>query len=218
MNARPILFSGPMIRALREGRKTQTRRIIKPQPKLALDIDPATVGPAWDAGFIDVRCPYGQSGDLLWVREAWRTAADIDHLNATEMAAQCIEAGCRKPWAPMQYEADQGRTNWDNIDEVGRYRHARFMPRWASRLTLRITGVRVQRLQEISGTDAAAEGVDHPGDSNPYINGDAIARILFRDLWESINGPGSWNVNPYVWALSFQVIHANIDQVLREAA
>lgn len=174
MKSRPIIFRGDMVRAIREGRKTQTRRVVKPTAKgctVGVYSDSANgpyecVNVGDDGDPIDsepIRCPYGVPGDELWVREAWRTVADIDKVNASGMARRAILAGYAKPWAPMLYEADGARCEWMKFDGLGggpgRYRHARFMPRWASRLTLVVESVRVERLSAISNEDAKAEGV-----------------------------------------------------------
>jgi hypothetical protein len=191
MKARPILMSAPMIRALIAGTKTQTRRTAKPQPECAF-IVAAPGSPA---------CPYGQPGDLLYVKENWAYRLDHDEYSRSQL----YEMGVRQAW----YWADgPGRCCNTGCDgAAGRVRTARFMPRWASRLTLRITDVRVQRLQEISEADAIAEGVEPQG-----------ARMHYCVLWKAINGAGSWAENPFVWCISFECIHLNVDEVLREVA
>ena len=218
MSDHPILFSSLMVRALLDGRKTQTRRVVKPQPpsghvyvgRVLCSTHRADEGKwTWaleQAAILRdahrVRCPYGQPGDLLWVREAWTTHKAFDHIAGSKLTTRSIG-----------YPAD-GKI------ETGRYRHARFMPRWASRLTLRITDVRVQRLNEISRADAIAEGLHHVSDGCAPWGVKGLAgswsgdpRLSFAALWESINGPGSWDTNPWVWALTFDVIPRNIDQV-----
>ena len=215
MADKQILFSAPMVRALLDGRKTQTRRVINaPSAHDAIAV--------FGADFLTLRGNFGllpiraHRGDRLWVREAWRSMDGMDGSNATEIAANCIEAGYRRPWAPLHYEADGARVDW--IAEprgfgtkAGRYRHARFMPRWASRLTLIVTDVRVQRLQDISGEDSAAEGVCEFAMLPPTDTDAADARIVFRDLWNRLHGPEAWDANPWVAAYSFRVIRANID-------
>ncbi len=228
MNARPILFSGPMVRALREGRKTQTRRIVPTSIAEALDFlgggadgEPATsetVGLVWNTpiddngkagkpqwlaycseypeeGSIPIGEGYGQPGDLLWVRETWGQYR-VAPPGVVYRADDDMPCGAPERWRPSIH-----------------------MPRWASRLTLRIKSVRVERLQEISEADAKAEGWSRRDgvSSDPQVHIDA-ARDWFGDLWESINGPGSWSANPWVWVIEFDVIQANVDQVLREAA
>ncbi|WP_293373578.1 hypothetical protein [Nevskia sp.] len=187
MIARPILFSGPMMRALLEGRKTQTRRVVKfpAKPPLISTID------SWMVNGVRVgRCPYGQPGDLLWVREA-HAMDDDGHrgwpLFRADGASLPILPPSRKP---------------------ARWKPGIHMPRWASRLTLRITDVRVQRLHDCSRGDAMAEGC-------PFANMQhgPDPRRWYADSWESINGLGSWDANPWVWALTFGVIKASISEV-----
>jgi hypothetical protein len=224
---RPALFSGPMVRAIRECRKTQTRRIIKPQPPSkkfflsesgqdcgffnckpnewrmsgAVGVARSEMGSAWPKDFT-WRCPYGQPGDRLWVRETAKATASEEGLDCIHYAADDF---CREI------------TN----DEIERWRKMRgyrkgdgswvtsiHMPRWASRITLEITGVRVERLQDITETDAAAEGLGFDSNLMGPWEGHATARDAFRSLWESINGPESWALNPFVWVLEFKRLEA----------
>ncbi len=214
MADRPILFSGPMIRALLAGTKTQTRRVVKPQPDVDarffdLDVainmkgEPAGLA-AWflesnDGGLPPVFCPYGQPGDRLWVRETWRR--DIDKADGARL---------------VQYRADDAiveapRTYFD-LPSPG-WIPSIHMPRWASRITLEVAGVRVERLQDISEADAQAEGItplpNHPGrwlsDHRPGLNFPS-AVAAYRDLWEQINGPESWSENPHVWVVEFRLV------------
>lgn len=195
MKERPILFSGPMVRAILEGRKTQTRRVIKPQPVLAQSntIQMTPHGPKMGLGlFINTRCPYGVPRDRLWVREAHRL---VDHCD-------CPEA-CHTP-AHVYYEADC--SGYDRVD-TNRLRPSIHMPRWASRITLEVTGVRVERLQEILEADAIREGV-LPVDMKEWLKpADCHSlfphQLAFRRLWDRINGPGSWEANPWVWVVEF---------------
>ena len=236
MADRGIPFSAPMIRALLDGTKTQTRRIQAEGVSMAGSIDHSSGRPiAIDATAWDRRWPVKTKyavGDRLWVREAWRTGNGFDEVNATTMAERCLDAGYKKPWAPIQYEADKSVRDWILDGHAfgtrpGRYRHARFMPRWASRLTLTVTDVRVQRLQDISEADAWAEGCKRgdPTDNGGYFPADEHdqtkccvrgwdnARDWFSDLWDSLNGEGAWDANPWVAAYTFTVAHCNIDQV-----
>lgn len=230
MRELPILFSAPMVRAILEGHKAMTRRVVKlPHENPLGDWEPTSIGgpnggctaagemiplegAIWHTRTGDcLMCPYGQPGDQLWVREAWRVPASLDDLSGKRIAEKCLEAGYRKPWCPIQYEADGARNNdkdWRDFELLqsdcvpGRYRHARFMPRWASRIKLEVTGVRVERLQDISEADARAEGVkrseraisateavscfwDYQHDQPNYRN----ASDSFASLWDSINGP-----------------------------
>lgn len=196
---RPILFSAPMVRAILEGRKTQTRRVVKPQP-IGADYwtRSDTVYPQglfWpnrinsEPAFLKPR--YGQPGDRLWVRETW------------------AHVGCEDEGVPEHYvyRADGGDySDWESLEgEPFRWRPSIHMPRWASRLTLEITGVRVERLQEISETDAKAEGVEASG-AVEMKDGSPCYTLPFERLWERINGCDSWAANPWVWVYEFQPI------------
>lgn len=216
MKERPILFSAPMVRAILEGRKTQTRRAIRKQ--FAPDAEPeevaATSPEGWqisghsglwwdDAGAcIDdaIRCPYGQPGDRLWVREAFRFLDSFDGDSPSRVGDLCLIAGYPKPWAPTQYEADGGRDNWMNVGTSpgsvtpGKLRPGIHMPRWASRILLEIVSVRIERLNDIGQGDACEEGRPAPYEPIGW----------FSELWESINGPGSWDANPWVWVVEFK--------------
>lgn len=192
MNTRPIIFNGAMIRALLDGTKTQTRRIVKPQKHpYGYSLSPDRVAAEVIGQTCAVRCPYGQPGDLLWVREA---------LHATSNDQGLL-------W--MTYSAD-GKdvfplTQWPS----SRYIIAsRFMPRWASRITLLLTDVRVERVQDIEPADCLAEGLPAGMWDDPPI------RDRFRDLWNTIHGPDAWERNDWVWALTFKHIMANVDAVL----
>jgi len=223
---RGILFSAPMVRALLVGAKTQTRRAMKPQP-VPIPPDVQRKSPFDDTGYwwacsaaksmmsmwdVPGACSHGTRGDRLWVREAWRTAASLDKENAGSIAKKAAEAGYPKPWMPVEYSADGCRADWDSTwGASGRQRLGRFMPRWASRITLEVTDVRVQRSQDISEEDAKAEGVlslseaevaaTNPG-GKTWSRGPATAR--YELLWDAINGAGSWASNPWVWAISFK--------------
>ena len=196
MKERPILFSAPMVRAILAGRKTQTRRAAKPvfHPDLGNIYYPgALVLEHEPQHVIDRACPYGQPGDRLWVREAWTTHACFDHFPPRDLTTRSIH-----------YLAD---------DEcrTGRYRHARFMPRWASRILLEVVSVRVERLNDISEADAVAEGIIQQKTTGwfsvPGINGAGTsARAAYALLWNSINGAGSWDKNPWVWVVEFKRI------------
>jgi hypothetical protein len=218
MKERPILFSAPMVRALLAGAKSQTRRIVKSAPGLQSQwltsegigsvphgemIDGGWqmhhpragtrymgVDVAHDSPFGWVRCPYGQSGDRLWVRETWRhTATDLDEARSI---TQDIMSG-----TAVAYMADDPDPDFDT------WRPSIHMPRWASRITLEVTGVRVERLQEISATDARAEGIQMPAPTITPDEFDHDCVVNYRLLWEQINGPGSWDANPWVWVIKF---------------
>ena len=201
----PILFSAPMVRAILEGRKTQTRRAIKPQPNgkllgvLQRDKGPKywfAAGPE-DRSSIEISCPYGKAGDHLWVRETWQHSND--------------PVGPYEPDCIVYYRADylddpHGADG--EKSKEGKYRHWRpsiHMPRSASRITLRITGVRVERLIEISEDDAVAEGWPHTDTNGVGVAlRDAYPIGWYANLWEDINGKGSWEANPWVWVVSFE--------------
>lgn len=230
MISKPILFSGPMVRAILEGRKTQTRRVVKPQPvggdRIIYDTfsEEFVVGRMRDSenAWTKLR-PRFEVGSEMWVRETWGHRGGI---------AQCGAAEDRYYDAWIEYKADRTtatiRRGFDDRsglpkmvcrcqkggpDEHGlecqkfwaSWRPSIFMPRWASRITLEVTDVRVQRLQDISDPDAKAEGVKPPdfGHSEYDAGSDWTYRDGYASLWESINGPGSWDANPWVWVYTF---------------
>jgi hypothetical protein len=218
LKERPIIFNAHMVRAVLDGTKILTRRQVRSTGLYA--IDAAIHGEAVAArelANLATQCPHGQPGDRLWVREAWRSAADLDKYSGSQIADLCLDAGYSVPWAPIQYEADGARRDWQHTGipreggppQRGRYRHARFMPRWASRLILEVTGVRVERLQNISDEDARAEGCDpwHDLRGVPNVTVGEMAhgyRRAFRHLWDLINGDGAWDANPWVWVIEFR--------------
>lgn len=201
---RPIIFSAPMVRALLAGAKTQTRRVVKPQPTLFLDgvrvrqeHGIPIPGPACMAsgGVQRIKCPYGLLGDRLWVRETWQGPLfDYDQFDAYRRDHSRFE----KPEF-CAYAADGGPAP-EFVDEDDtlqcRWRPPIYMPRWASRITLEITRVRVERLQDISAKDAMEEGIMHSTLNDP--------RVEYQWQWESIHGDGSWAANPWVWVVEFQ--------------
>lgn len=201
MKSHPILFSAPMIRALLAGTKSQTRRIVTRTNSLVngsacnaaswasldfqsdrvfVDGGPSPTGnpgpylhvPRQGDETVHRIYPRWQPDDLLWVKEAWRVGKGYDEVG--------------------------GEPHHDVV--TGRYRHARFMPRWASRITLKITDVRVQRLGEISEGNAMAEG--YPGFRECGLD----PHGWYRKLWNAINGEGSYASNPWVWAITFERI------------
>lgn len=222
MKEHPILFSGPMVRALLDETKTQTRRIWK-MPKGHTWSDEKKGLVVWEGNDCEyavdeLRCPYGDVGDRLWVREAWRSAKDLDAFSPSGIGEKCVDQGYRKPWAPIQYEADGSRVNWtgwglgktmEDADAPGRIRASMHMPRWACRLVLEIISIRVERLNDISIADALAEGVrchlDHHNKPRESIYSPVGG---FRELWESINGAESWDANPWVWVVEFKKVAA----------
>ncbi|GAA4475453.1 hypothetical protein [Gluconacetobacter asukensis] len=227
MTDHPMLFNAPMVRALLEGRKTQTRRVMKGQP----DFDgcphigtyhPTIVmrngeeGPGeevFGATFDEwaIKAP-ARPGDSIWVRETWG-------LNHQDYMTEIPKA---RPGDLLDYHLVHFATEDDPeiLNEMPR-RPSLHMPRWASRLTLVVTDVRAQRLQEISRADALAEGVQRVGggalrwEQYSAIDGQAAfsPEAAFALLFNSINGPDSWEANPWVWALTFEVQQRNIDEV-----
>lgn len=218
---RPILFSAPMIRAILDGRKGQTRRVVKPQPVLPEGCDFQMPGPrsaaamvvrrnphkcdspAYEAGpdtrwFPDsaIRCPYGVPGDRLWVRESWYydlpphklPSTKPDGFNPDDLYFRADGECCQQ--IPECSCAEVGKPKW---------RPGMFLPRWASRLTLLVNSVRVERLHDISERDAKAEGTT-------VYDGGVCYRDGYSALWDRINGPGSWAANPWVWVVGFERI------------
>jgi len=202
---KPILFSAPMVRAILDGRKTQTRRIVKPQPEwngLRGNFGEFTWGSREMITPYEMRklCPYGKPGDRLWVRERWAAWTTPSH----EYPGDCDQIEC----PPSEMQERYGTTRHDCVyfadgPNYSKWRPSIHMPRWASRSTLEITDVRVQRLNEISDADAFAEGVatERRRESTWYAG---KAKEMFRDLWSSINGSDSWDANPWVWAITFK--------------
>ena len=205
MKERPIPFTAPMVQALLKARKTQTRRLLKPQPinseipgswqwapplkhlrKLLLN-EGALIEFRNPGSLILDCCPHGKPGDKLWVREAWQAWKEFNHLPPRDIPSHALER--------INYLADGNK--WD-----ARYRHARFMPRWASRILLEITDVRVERLQDISVNDAVAEGALNQSVVDQFAQVHAVD--MYRCIWNGINGPGSWNANPWVWVIEFR--------------
>ena len=218
MKERPIIFSCQDVRAILDGRKTQTRRVMKPQPSLGFlargIVDVVPQYPLQNGvrffmrdGMSElVSCPYGQPVDRLWVRETleldcdlgwvYQSGGDSVPVDADEAVEWCISRPALRTVVPSIH-----------------------MPRWASRITLEITGVRVERLQDISEADAKAEGVEAvPHTAGEWMSDDVVAttrvgkhkvtfdtyRTAFARLWNSINGDGAWDSNPFVWVISFK--------------
>lgn len=250
MTDRPILFSAPMVRALLDGRKTQTRRVLKPQPpkdedfpgsffglgrKVAdgikchslndydrtpkhptkWDLD-GSVGVARNAGFPMIYDTRYAVGDRLWVRETWQGLTFGDYLPTKHYPCD------------LRYFATDSCADLDADVRGYPWRPSIFMPRWASRLTLIVTDVRVERLRDISEADAIAEGVNvgkpmpeivpgsigdiyHDGMTDPEYGWTRDPRLAYARLWNAINGPGAWSDNPWVVALTFDVEQRNID-------
>lgn len=236
LKSRPLLFSAPMITALLDGRKSQTRRIVKPQPysngfrfdgddflchndylppsAMLMDIGHGKSRyttsdiEGWESS-----CPYGQNDEFLWVRETWRTDGP--------------QSECTGP-SDVRFAASVDEAEW----AISKWKPSIFMPRWASRITLRITDVRVERLHEITEANAIAEGVEFESADPPFyylpgIHPHSITAVgveesgsvphavrSYAKLWDHINGSGYWARNDWVWVISFATIKANVDDVL----
>jgi hypothetical protein len=236
MRELPILFSGPMVRAILDGSKTQTRRVVKlPHHNPLGKWEPTVIGGEnggrtaagetipeqggiWHTRTGDsLLCPYGQPGDRPWVRETH----EVNRIG--------YEEGPNTPtrhYAGVKYQADDGRAEFTISQTLYRDLDSKqsrgwtpsiHMPRWASRITLEITGVRVEHLREISEVDAAAEGVESLRNEGEYwkhylestASCDALiclsARESFRTLWDSLAAPDvDWQANPWVWVVEFK--------------
>lgn len=208
MNAqreRPILFNGEMVRAILDGRKTQTRRVVKSQPvpepaRFELFCKPDGLWvPCSTSGKIgifepqDFWCPYGTPGDRLWVRETWVAASKWDDTRPRD-----IPEG--EPFCYPASEEQRG-ISW------GKNRPSIFLPRWASRILIEVVSVKVERVQEISEDDAIAEGITEEQAMEWYYDGPHFTGP-FIDLWDSINAKRGydWDANPWVWVVEFKRI------------
>jgi hypothetical protein len=213
---RPILFIGPMVRAILDGRKTQTRRVVK------LDnayhecghheiLEFREQNGKWFGLYeyntvASLVCPYGQPGDRLWVRETYRKTCDNKSFGCVQYKSDesirfmiCDQNGEGDPIGTKPHKEP-----FQRVDKKGPpWIPSIHMPRWASRITLEITGVRVERLQDISPTDACKEGIFEDGNycSEPPL---PYPVATFKKLWNSINCPDSWDANPWVWVIEFK--------------
>lgn len=190
MRDHPIIFTGPMVRALLDGSKTQTRRILKPQPTHCNPAGiPRRARPDGPSDMIP--CLYGKPGDRLWVRETLGHHVDKGHYyTATGMHVGPL----------LDYELEPS----PSVGIPARAIPSIQMPRWASRILLEIVSVRVERLNDCSDADARAEGTPGGHDVIPSYNYNATPSEHYSHLWESINGAGSWAVNPWVWVIEFK--------------
>lgn len=240
MKERPILFSAPMVNAILSGKKTQTRRVVKPQPvrflphSTPMDSKPEDrwvihhpMGWRWRDSFasdeaggvaailsVADHCPYGVAGDQLIVKEAaWMWCQRVTNGKTKSDRQKWLYVPMRE--APVIYVADHPLQPLTSIasPETGahwgwRKKIGRFLPKWASRITLEVTSIRVERLQDISEEDAIAEGVDT---TVPHL--DRVPAIAeYNRLWNSINGerPGcSWDDSPWLWVISFKKLEAS---------
>lgn len=258
MKSRPILFSAPMIRALLAGTKTQTRRIVKLPIEIAAEPDDAASaverndmtclawlpehegGPGFygwmteypEEGSSPIRCPFGQPGDRLIVRETWRyldwTEDGLPWVEyQADGATRLCERGICEEWSLKLMDIWADLSASQNVELDGRaadrrWRPSIHMPRWASRLTLEITGVRVERVQDITEEGAYREGISREWGDRPIkgremellqsdvpidLCGGVMSPVeAFEALWFRINGPGSWDANPWVWVVEFKRI------------
>lgn len=213
MKEKPILFSGEMVRAILSGAKTQTRRVVKPQPHAGVRETVVVVGNVL-SGFEDghgrqLRCPFGQPGDRLWVRETF-----LHELQNYEIADTGDYDSFFVHNGKIEYGADGAKERHLYPNRIGSpwmaKRPSIHMPRWASRITLEVTDVRVERLQDISEDDARAEGVEpikrwtHYGEG-ATDGGRLYWRQPFCELWDSINAKRApWASNPWVWCIEFK--------------
>jgi hypothetical protein len=210
---RPILSSAPMVRALLAGTKTQTRRVVKCNSQIAAVgtaadwsrhkahpamQDPRIVLIGEDGMPFSIPCPYGQPGDRLWVREA-----------------HALQNRYKNVWCTYAADGEHKIVPAPALVNVARpgLHPSIHMPRWASRILLEVTEVRIERLQEISEDDAIAEGVERAGERfkgylplvhDGKVHDLALAKSSYSQLWEFINGPGSWQANPWVWVVEFK--------------
>ncbi|HCT5600666.1 TPA: hypothetical protein OT144_004620 [Klebsiella oxytoca] len=223
MKERGMIFNAEMVQAIFNGQKTQTRRPIKWKQTRFTEIGEREDGSRWPwsedaehACDFWHPCPFGAVGDRIWVREAYRFPASLDDVSPTGVGEMAVATGYRKPWAPTFYESTgtfsdgwKGFETPPKVSGAGKLRPSIHMPRWASRILLEITDVRVERLNSISQEDAQAEGMDltgwRPTYSDPDSGGDTWTPYdNFAHLWESIYGEESWKANSWVWVISFK--------------
>lgn len=224
MNIKPILFSTPMVQAILEGRKTMTRRVLKQQPSIKSGVGKwikskiiqIVGGEEVVLEYMIKNSPY-KVGDILWIRETWQHTVNLG-INILDENSGYI------------YKASENGKDWEENTEEWKWKPSLFMPKESCRLFLKITNVKVERLQDISEKDAKAEGVesciadrenfgvraagmrlyrDYDRKNNSLkdypCNGFEFAKTSFETLWQSINGEQSWNDNPYVWVISFEI-------------
>ncbi|HDS4464665.1 TPA: hypothetical protein QHX92_000978 [Klebsiella pneumoniae subsp. pneumoniae] len=205
-----MIFNGEMVRAILDGRKTQTRRIIKDctvgrdQISKFIQIEKKFIGcyPEDVPELIRECCPYGVPGDRIWVREAFRV-----HSRATDVATLVYKASERNSWTEQTHRVPVAVCNKPATPE--KWTPSLHMPRWASRILLEITDVRVERLNSISQEDAQAEGLELTGWRPTYSDPDSGGEVMtpydnFAELWSSIYGDESWQANPWVWVIEFK--------------
>jgi hypothetical protein len=207
---RPILFRGPMVRAILSGKKTQTRRVMKPQPDGFNHGVPYVYAGVGEEKVI--HCPYGNVGDRLWVRETWQEVPIGRHRDWPGIPdGRPRKPSINNPACAIIYRAD-GEFPGPEI-----WRPSIFMPRWASRLEVDITNRRAEPLNEISDEDAMAEGITETGETGDQFkftwygvekNFALEPAKAFSVLWDSVREPGSWDLNPFVWVVTFKRLEA----------
>lgn len=249
MKERGMIFNGEMVRAILDGRKTQTRRIIKPQPEVTLS---GSLSGTWlsrplnglllpKIEDIAIHCPFGVVGDRIWVRETWATLGNEDGCSVDwndnlckgneKSAARIYRASCEQRHGDFGLWSIPDDADWkphtENEKFEGAWRPSIHMPRWASRILLEISDVRVERLNSINEHDAIAEGLaeiskdgriykygvpdrdGYPGTDDcgwPWHEWERYPISAYRKLWESIYGDDSWQANPWVWVIEFKRI------------
>lgn len=222
MKTRPIIMSAESVRAILDDRKTQTRRVVKPQPGMFMSVNNPAVN---KDGFVEwkdaqgmlrkggKRCPYGVVGDRLVVKETWRPVMEawrsyVEYRASNEGASDAMKVDGRELFAKLKRVALRFPGARKSVNSEA-WHSPLYMPRWASRITLELTDVRVERVQKISQTDALAEGVEAALDRPPH----STPKDAFAALWDSINAkrgeaprhaPYSWDANPWVFALTFK--------------
>ncbi|WAH51932.1 hypothetical protein LMA04_17820 [Pseudescherichia vulneris] len=220
MKERGMIFNAPMVRAILDGRKTQTRRLYNWKRQPAMEMAERDDGTLWpwaedceNGGDIWFQCPFGQPGDRIWVRETWAMLGNEDRCpidwndnivkDGGHDAARIYRASCTQgDYGLWQIPDDADwKPHTDSMQYDGTWRPSIHMPRWASRITLEIADVRVERLNSISEADARSEGI------TPAAGGVEKGwehRFNFRELWMSIYGEESWQANPWVWVIEFR--------------
>lgn len=218
MIERPILFSASMVQAILAGNKTQTRRVAK-HPLLETLSYIVNIGDGWfgdEEGDVQVRCPYGKVGDQLWVRETWgvisyeldangNLADWVPDRPATAIHEMPFGNGYYHGHVIYRADGEHDFVDIDTGEEASQWKPSIHMPRIASRIQLEITNIRVERLNDCSDADAIEEGIDRTNTSIP-----GYAKARYEQLWESINGAGSWEANPWVWVIEFRRIERNL--------
>ncbi|CEL83600.1 hypothetical protein BN1222_04898 [Klebsiella quasipneumoniae] len=219
MKERGMIFNGEMVRAILDGRKTQTRRPVKfpvHDKNLGCELSGNELAGELSAGNY-LNSAFGKPGDRIWVREAYRFPASLDDVSPTGVGEMAVATGYRKPWAPTFYEFTgtfsdgwKGFETPPKVSDAGKLRPSIHMPRWASRILLEITNVRVERLNSIHDVDAMREGIQnlttcsHSDFGIPGVVNAQHPVRAFQLLWESIYGEEGWKSNPWVWVIEFK--------------